>query len=381
MIKYYKELESGLNYYLPLVKVYYGNEKCVCDYKIPISFIEKYSNLFKNGDSLIKIYKNFNIDEWFDKNVDIDYENTCCAYSQFESLEEDMYWTLEEYKKINFTSRDIENYLSLIKKLSFLYIDLFPNDKDYYTSLNKKIIDAINELQKYSTIEYELNREDYVYQPDAWYITPNGYLYNAGEGSLGHKGRNLSYIYNEIKYSMSNNESVFKNHNVSSHYLNISKEIKENGYITAFQFKIYLNYISQPVYLESIDGIPVTREKHITDLILGIINAHVCFYRFFEDLYMHTENPSNEFNKIIEWTNDDIRDVLVRCCGFHKIESMVEKTITTSCVNYENELEEYIKNGWNIVFIPPFIIDEYDHCMKEYPEEFLVIKRLLKIKC
>ena len=169
MIKYYKELENRLNYYLPLVKVYYGNEKCVCDYKIPISFIEKYSNLFKNGDSLIKIYKNFNIDEWFDKNVDIDYENTCCAYSQFESLEEDMYWTLEEYKKINFTSRDIENYLSLIKKLSFLYIDLFPNDKDYYTSLNKKIIDAINELQKYSTIEYELNREDYVYQPDAWY--------------------------------------------------------------------------------------------------------------------------------------------------------------------------------------------------------------------
>ena len=57
---------------------------------------------------------------------------------------------------------------------------------------------------------------------------------------------------------------------------------------------------------------------------------------------------------------------------------MVEKTITTSCINYESELEEYIKNGWNIVFIPPFIIDEYDHCMREYSEEFLVIKKLLK---
>ena len=382
MIKYYKELESRLNYYLPLVKFNDCEEKYMCDYKIPISFIEKYSNLFKTGDYLIKIYENFNIYEWFDKNVYIDYENTCCTFNEFESLKEYMYWTLEEYKKINFASRDIENYLSLIKELSFLYIDLFPNNKDYYTSFNKKIIDAINELQKYTTIKYELNREDYVYQPDAWYITPNGYLYNVGEGSgLGHKGRDLSYTYNEIKYSMNNNESIFQNHNVSGHYLNISKEIKENGYITVHQFKTYVNYISQPKCLEYINGVPVTREKHIIDLILGIINAHVCFYRFFEDLYMHTEKPSNEFNKIIEWTNDDIRDVLVRCCGFHKIESMVEKTITTSCVNYENELEEYIKNGWNIVFIPPFIIDKYDHCMKEYPEEFLVIKRLLKIKC
>lgn len=55
---------------------------------------------------------------------------------------------------------------------------------------------------------------------------------------------------------------------------------------------------------------------------------------------------------------------------------MQEKTITTSCINYEKELEEYINNGWNIQFIPPFIID--NNCLKEYPEDFLVIKRLLK---
>ena len=42
------------------------------------------------------------------------------------------------------------------------------------------------------------------------------------------------------------------------------------------------------------------------------------------------------------------------------------------------ELEEYIKNGWNVVFIPPFIIDKDNHCLKQYPEDFLVIKRLLK---
>ena len=57
---------------------------------------------------------------------------------------------------------------------------------------------------------------------------------------------------------------------------------------------------------------------------------------------------------------------------------MQEKIITTSCINYEDELEEYINNGWNVVFIPPIIIDENNHCLKEYPEDFLVIKKVLK---
>ena len=130
--------------------------------------------------------------------------------------------------------------------------------------------------------------------------------------------------------------------------------------------------------MESINGIPVTREKHVVNLILGIINAHACFYKFFEELCLYTENPKYEIKEIIKWTKNDIGDILVRCCGFHKVESMQEKTITTSCINYESELEEYINNGWNIQFLSPIIIDKDNKCLKEYPEDFLVIKRLLK---
>lgn len=376
MVRYYKELEHRLNYYLPLVDIEDNGKKVLFNYEIPFLFIEKYANLFKNGESFINIYKNFNIDEWFKKNIYIDYENACSVSSEFESIEEEIYWILDEYKKIDFSSRAIENYLYLIKRLSFIYIDLFPKNKEYYTSLNKTIIEAINELKKYMTIQYEPNKKDNVYQPDAWYITPNGYLYNVGK--YGHKGRDLSSSYNRIKYSINYNENILETHKTSDEYLNMSKKIKEKGYITAGQFKTFLNYISQPAYLEYINGIPVTRERHIIELILGIINAKACFYRFFEDLYIYTESLQNEIDKIIDWTNDDIGDVLVRCCGFHKIESMQEKTITTSCINYEKELEEYIKNGWNVVFIPPFIIDKDNHCLKQYPEDFLVIKRLLK---
>ena len=376
MIKYYKELENRSDYYLPLVDIQTEEKSRVFDYKVPLHFIERYHDLFENSEFLIDIYKNFNIDEWFKKNIYIDYENACSVSSEFESIEEEIYWILDEYKKIDFSSKAIKNYLYLIKRLSFIYIDLFPKNKEYYTSLNKTIIEAINELKKYMTIQYEQNKKDNVYQPDAWYITPNGYLYNVGK--YGHKGRDLSFSYNRIKYSINYNENILETHNTSDGYLNMSKEIKEKGYITAGQFKTFLNYISQPVYLEYINGIPVTRERHIIELILGIINAKACFYRFFEDLYIYTESPQNEIDKIIDWTKDDIRDILVRCCGFHKIESMREKTITTSCVNYETEFEEYIKNGWNVEFIPPIIIDKYNRCVTEYPKEFLVMRKVLK---
>lgn len=377
MIKYYKELENRLNYYLPLVDIEDKGKKELFDYEIPFSFIEKYADLFKSSEFLITIFKYFNIDEWFSNNIYIDYENTCSVYSEFESIREEIYCILEEYRKINFSYSAIENYLYLIKRLSILYIDLLPNNKQYYTLLNKKIIIAIDELKKYNTIYYKPNKVDNIYQADTWYITPNGYLYNAGRD--GHKSRDLSFNYNNIKNSIDNNRNILDNHENSNKYLKMSTKIKENGYITSGQFKMFLNYISQPAYLESINGINVTREKNIIQLTLGIINAQACFYRFFEDLCIYTEKPKNEIQKIIDWTNDDISDVLVRCCGFHKIESMQEKTITTSCINYEKELEEYINNGWNIVFIPPFIIDKDNHCLKEYPKNFLVIKRLLKI--
>lgn len=376
MIKYYKELENRLNYYLPLVNVEDKGKKVINTYEVSLLFIEKYASLFKNGESLISIYKNFNIDEWFKKNIYIDYENACSVSSEFESIEEEIYWTLYEYRKINFSSRALENYLYLIKRLSILYIYLFPNNKQYYTSLNNTIVAAIEELKKYNTIHYIPDKVDNLYQPDAWYITPNGYLYNAGK--YGHSGRDLTFNYNKMKYFINNNENILDNHKISNGYLNLSKKIKENGYISAGQFKVFLNYISQPAYLESINGIPVTRENHIIQLILGIINAQACFYRFFEDLCIYTKDPKNEIEKIIHWTNNYIGDILVRCCGFHKVESMQEKTITTSCINYENELREYINNGWNVTFISPFIIDEDNECLKEYPEEFLVIRRLLK---
>lgn len=71
---------------------------------------------------------------------------------------------------------------------------------------------------------------------------------------------------------------------------------------------------------------------------------------------MNTNNPREGLNKLINMTNDYIRGILVRCCGFHKVESSVNKTITTSTLRYEEDFSEYMKKGWSISFIPPIII-------------------------
>ena len=376
MVKYFNMLENRKEFFLALINNQKREEIYSFNCNIPISYIEKYSNLFEKTEFLIDIYKNFDINQWFDKNVYINYEKVCSVLNEFENIKEEIDWILEDYKKIDCTSKAIQDYLYLIKRLSYIYMDLFPNERDFYALLNKTILEAIEELKIISTVKCKSNKGVNIYQPDAWYITPNNYLYNAGED--GHKSRDLTFNYNRLVRLIFNNEIDLSNHDISSSYFNELEEIKENGYITASQFKVYLNYISQPVYLNSVSGMPITMDKRTIKLVSGIINAQQYFYKFFEDLFINTKSPISEINKIMKWTKNDIGDILVRCCGFHKIESMLEKTITTSCVDYEIQFEEYIKKGWKIQFVSPIIINQKLGEVEKYNNDFIVIRKVLK---
>lgn len=379
MIEYFDELDNK-NIYLPLVNTLDTGKKNLYDYNIPMSFIEKYNNIFKTSESLINIYKNFDIGKWFDENILIDYEESCSIYSEYESIAEEMYCILEDYKKIDVKSKNIEIYFNLIERLSFLFIHLFPENKKYYEKLNVLLKQMQEELKIYSTIIYTPNKVDNIYLPDAWFITPNGYLYNVGSN---HKGCNLTFSYNKLKYEIENDKQIFSPFignkvKASVGFTSLANDIIKRGYVTNIEFKTFLNYISQPSYLDSVDGIPITREKHIVNIVTGIVMAHAYFNRFFEEFIEYVKNPKIEINKIEELTKCDISDVLVRCCGFHKIESMQNKTITTSCINYEEEFRDYIEKGWTIQFIKPIIINREKEIIEEYPSDFLTIKKLLK---
>ena len=379
MIKYFEVLENKKNYYLPLINVLDKDIISVYHSVVPATFIENNSEVFSVGKSLIEIYETFDISSWFN-NSTIDYGDKCDIAESFTSIKDDgdLYFVKEFVNSIEINNLLINNYLNTIKNMTSIYIDLFPDNKELYSSLNCKIEKALKELENYMTIKIELGRGVFQYQPDSWYITPNNYLYNTGDKLKGHKSRILNNKLYTI-YELINKGYCLKNNSESDYYIKKSKEIENNGYITRSDFEEYLNYVNQPIYLEKVNGIiPVSREKHIIEIILGIINAHACLYKFFEALSNKTDNHIEELNKIREWTTDDVGDILVRCCGFHKIESTVDKTITTSLINYEEEFKEYIDKGWTISFVPPIIIDENDHTVKEYPEEFLIIRRILK---
>ena len=379
MIKYFKELENRDNFYLPLVNRYDDdNIEFLCEYAIPVSFIEKYADLFKCGNALIKRYEDFDMDKYLEDNPYFDYaqyEETWDSITDMDTIREELYPVMKDYNKINISSFDIECYISLIKKLSLIYIYLFSNSKEYYTALYNKAQEALNELKKYNRIELN-NDGEYQYEPDAWFITPDNHLYNPG--GEGHYSRDFKRQYNQIKKELSTNKKLYQNHCISNLYYEKTKKIEEDEYIYESDFMTFLNYYKMPLFLEQIDEMNISREKHIVTIIKGIVNAHAHYFKFMENLCIYTDNPSEELNKIDEMTSNDMRDFLVRCCGFHKVESMQDKTITTSCINYEQEFEEYIKRGWNIVFVPPIIIDEEEKCIKEYPQDFLTIRKVLK---
>ena len=102
---------------------------------------------------------------------------------------------------------------------------------------------------------------------------------------------------------------------------------------------------------------------------------HAGIYDFF---YRFRQYSSNYEQDLIFLKGLDFNDMLVKCCGFHKVTSLPDKIITTSLINYEEEFREYIEKGWKIDFLPPIIINEEKGILEDYPEEFLTIRKILK---
>lgn len=62
-------------------------------------------------------------------------------------------------------------------------------------------------------------------------------------------------------------------------------------------------------------------------------------------------NLKEDMDNIIKQSNDDISDILVRFCGFHKIESQAKKTITTSSLDLYNLEIIYLKSIQYVFFL------------------------------
>ena len=243
-------------------------------------------------------------------------------------------------------------------------------------SLENKVNDMISYLKNYS---FKITDKDYYLYDmklnNSWFITPYNHLYNTLGYYEAHQVANIKDLYYELLQS-SDIESIDYLYNCYRNYLDELNMYKDKGYFTLIDFRSTFNFKWDAF---SLDGNYYTNfdakcyDRKILNIFIGLDSAKAALYEFFYELKNNSNNYERDINTI---RNMDFVDFLVRCCRFNKVESCVDKTITTSCINYEVEFKEYLNRGWKINFITPFILN--GGILKEYPEDFLKIRKVLK---
>lgn len=69
-------------------------------------------------------------------------------------------------------------------------------------------------------------------------------------------------------------------------------------------------------------------DQVVYNLIVGIISSKISLLNKFVELNK-CDDYMNKYNQLLYETNNDLSDILIRFCGFHKILSVLDKTIVT----------------------------------------------------
>lgn len=386
MYKYFKELDSPRNYELYLLKGVFCTEKThyISNVSYPADFFEKYNNIFEMINFIHALIVATNSFSSYEDVVKDSYENWLALGSFLSDKDEWFPFTIELKEKINLSAYDlgqlIKDYLKFCPTLAILY----PDYKEKIFNIEKTFNEVYSELSALQSIVFPKSQEPGVtYKfPDAWYITPNNYLYNTG---TGHKEGNLIYpFYHVIKPQLQTGKNIPK----ISYYEEI-KEILERGYITRAEFQHYAHMIYElPTILtpevmhdierrkslyalseEEYEKIPLKEHPHpersyqrnLIKLLVGYYAAKTAFYQSFCKL-----NDSKNKEKIIEEiARMHMDDIFVKFSGFHKVSSVEEKTITTAAVQSIEKFSEYLNRGWNLDIIPGLIYDKYQDKLVE----------------
>lgn len=376
MYEYFKELDKlkEFDVYLRENEFYKQEYKNIYDMKLPITFFEKHKNAFKRMD-IIDMFV-----EGSEESLLYRYPNFLLSYDEFCDIG-DFFTKKEEYSvtkgdknKIDCNSREIEFLFRDYSSYCNYLITMYPKYKEFFIESKKMFKDAIFDIEEIHTIKIEKSKKGVVYRfPDAWYITPNGYLYNTG---TGHQQGDLSYpYYSIICYGLR------KGYSIPNENLNFKiKEILKRGYVTSFEFSEYAHLIDELPTIQtpevelaneqykrifkmsSKDALKCemphferSYQRNIITLQIGYYAARTSLFNAFVKL-----NKSKNKRQIIDNIMDlSFDDMLIRFSKFHKISSIVDKTITTSDVRSIEMLKEYLDNGWTLDIVPGIVYDEY----------------------
>lgn len=354
MYEYFYELDKPNDFSVSLLKCnYLEDEYYSVESSLTLDFWIKNINLFANLrkiDNLIEslfyeMMENKNRLYYFD-----DYEKLSVIFDYFNKEE------YEEMKKekdnLQLKTSDLKIVLEYYKVCIEGLLEIYPDLSCFLTTTIKMIDDALKELDKKRFIQIPYNNSVMYTFPNAWYITPNGYLYNTGSG---HKQGNLSYPYEDILDRLKNSQEVPLVDN-----RNKIRNILKRGYVEVVEFKNYANLEYEIPTVITTDSSPVYQlrksyQKNISTLVIGHLAAEESLYRSF--FRMNSSNYKQQLALYFSLNKIALDDVLVRYCGFHKISSVVDKTITTSSLNAVDDLKLYLDKGWTIDIIPGIVYD------------------------
>lgn len=354
MYEYFYELDKPNDFSVSLLKCNYLEDGFYSvESSLTRDFCIKNINLFANLrkiDNLIELLfyemiENKNRLYYFE-----DYEKLFVIFDYFNKEE------YEEMKKekdnLQLKTSDLKIVLEYYKVCIEGLLEIYPDLSCFLTTTIKMIDDALKELDKKRFIQMPYNNSVMYTFPNAWYITPNGYLYNTGSG---HKQGNLSYPYEDILDRLKNSQEVPLVDN-----RNKIRNILKRGYVEAVEFKNYANLEYEIPTVITTDSSPLYQfrksyQKNIATLVIGHLAAEESLYRSF--FRMNSSNYKQQLALYFSLNKIALDDVLVRYCGFHKISSVVDKTITTSSLNAVDDLKLYLDKGWTIDIIPGIVYD------------------------
>lgn len=379
MYKYFKELDNPTNFKIYLVKMSNNKKKYQIRTKIPKDFLQSYEDLFHRLDLIDMLVEGEQEELVYQPNRPLSYEEWRCMGEFFAYKSENYPETKDLRQTIDINTFELEYLLDSYSIYNNYLMNIHPDKKEFFTETNNRIKEALKELERKTSIDLPPTRSAGVEMiwPNAWYITPNGMLYNTG---LGHKEGNLEYSYDEIIRRLENNQEIS---NVD--HRNQIRSILERGYVTSEEFRNYANLIYNipTVLTPEIDqeierykriikmsyeerkkiidqsGLPHIERSYqpnIIKLVTGYLDAKDTLYQSFMKLN-DSKRKKDNINKIHDLANQDLRDVLVRYAGFHKIESC-ERKITTSSPYAIEQFQEYLEKGWDLYIVPKIVYDK-----------------------
>lgn len=375
MYKYFSVLDNPDDYKVYLKRrILEEKREVYFDRPLSDEFYDK--DLFERINTIKMLIEGSNEKLFWINSKKLSYQELDTIVHFFEMKDEQYVWLQRDFNKINWSTRDLECTLIDIIRFCYPLKTMFPEMKEYISETIEIINKKIKELEEKIKIKLPDAKQGVEYTfPNAWYITPNGYLYNTG---TGHKEGNLIYpLYYNIFEQLKNNENVEKI-NLFGHI----EEILDRGYVTQNEFYNYghLIYDVPTILTPEVEydierfnnligldekeiekrvkgGWPHperTYQQKIITLVIGYLAAKTALYESFSKL--NDSYRKKELAQVLYQLDFD--DILVRFCGFHKISSICDKTITTSQIRSIELFKEYLDRGYTLDIIPGIIYDK-----------------------